>query len=104
VYTIEHGGIMGGRIRAHTAIARKRWTARHQMWVYTLRTRVLGVPIRLGLWLRRPDLTDHLHARARLAFVSRRPAFAYYHVTVWEPSVDVVASAHAPAEVRGATR
>ena len=87
VYTIEHGGVVRGRIRAHASVMQHQWVARHQIWVYTLRSRLFGIPIRLALLAGRPRFADQMSFQSRRAFVSRRPALAYYHVTVWEAKI-----------------
>lgn len=83
-YTIEHGGVLGGAIQKRQLIASHSWTARQQTWVYTWRSRLIGIPIRIANMMGRADQVDRQMRRMRGVFVSRKPTISYYHLTVWE--------------------
>ena len=88
VYMIDHGGL---RLRKRE---RTPWIAQHalrpvkQLWLYTWRSRMQGIPIRLAGLLRRPDLVDRAMYRMRLGFVSETATWSYYRLSVLAKSGD----------------
>ena len=53
------------------------------LYVYTLRTRLLGVPMRLLNLLDRPQPADRALIALRHAFAGERPTPAYYRLESW---------------------
>ncbi|MHB1627505.1 MAG: hypothetical protein ACYCVB_03885 [Bacilli bacterium] len=88
LYMIDHGGL---RLRKRE---RTKWIVQHalqpvkQYWVYTWRSRMQGIPIRLAGMLKRPDLVDGAMYRMRLGFVSERATWSYYRLSVLAKSGD----------------
>lgn len=54
-----------------------------QLWAYTWRARLLGVPMRLANELRRPHLADRAMFSMRQGFASDEPTPAYYRLRGW---------------------
>jgi len=86
-YTVEHGGVLGGAIQRRNHLSDHTWVARQQCWVYTWKSRLMGIPIRLANAARRPDLVDRYMREMRAQMVSRKSTVSYYHLTVWERGV-----------------
>lgn len=56
------------------------------LFVYTLRTRLLGIPMRLFNLLRQPLVADRALIGLRHEFTSERPTTCYYILEIWSRS------------------
>lgn len=82
---VLHFGVLAPRALRRGKISKKMhgWQLEQWLSIYSAQTYLHGLPIRLSLLLRRPDLYDRAMFAMRRDFVSEGRVPAYYHLSTW---------------------
>ena len=85
-YVLGFGSLAARTLRRLAPPALEGWTLATELSVFTLESRLWGLPIRAAGIAGRPDLVDRGMRAMRCAFARSGHRHAYYHLAVWERS------------------
>ncbi len=61
------------------------WRIRERYYLYTHASKVFGIVMRIGAWLRRPGMEDWGVCGVRRHYLSTTPRLASYRLSIWMP-------------------
>jgi hypothetical protein len=85
LYLLEFGRLAPSALRRPVVLPAT-WKREHRTSIFSLQSKLLGIPIRVTEFLKRRDWTDRAGFKMRQSFASSTDVPAYYHLSTWHLS------------------
>lgn len=82
LYLLEFGQLAPSSLR-RAVVLPTAWKRENRMSIFSLQSKLLGIPIRLAELLKRRDWTDRAGFKMRQSFASHSDVLSYYHLSTW---------------------